>query len=206
MRCAVVLTCLLVVIGFGTAMAGEIEPSKPPGPTMKSLDEIAPTWSQQLDSSNGEPDGCNSDRFKCVLNDEAVLDMETGLVWQRSVDFATNRRWEEMFLACLGADTGGRGGWRLPNAEEFLSLVDHSTGLAGLPTSHPFVGILDIQCHHTATTDLTDTEDVWGFGCAGLNGVSGCGICQLNKPDIKPMWCVRGGRGDANPGAADVLP
>src|SRR3990172_12675857 len=44
-------------------------------------------WDKVLDSTNGNEEGCNSDRFKCIMptdNDpagEAVLDMETGLVW-----------------------------------------------------------------------------------------------------------------------------
>ncbi len=200
MRFAAVLICLVLVFGFGTAWAGDLEPSAPPGPTMKSLDEIAPTWSQILDSTDGEPDGCNSSRFKCVLNDEAVLDMETGLVWQRSPDAGSMRDWESMFLACLGAETGGRCGWRLPNAEEFRSLVDGSPGAnASLPESHPFTGIQEMTCHHSATTDLEDPTAVWGFGCSAVNGGSGCGVCAISKSASAPRWCVRGGRGDASP-------
>lgn len=34
---------------------------------IQRLDEVLPTWSQALDSTDGEPDGCSSSRFKCVL-------------------------------------------------------------------------------------------------------------------------------------------
>lgn len=199
MRCAVVLTCL-VVIGFGSAMAGELEPSAPPGPTMKSFDEIAPTWSQTLDSTNSDADGCNSDRFKCVLNDEAVLDMETGLVWQRSPENLIVDVWANQFVGCFLRSTGNRGGWRMPTAEEFLSLVDHSPGTnQALPASHPFTDILEMACYFSATTKVSDPTQVHGFGCAGANGSSGCGLCAMTVVQRDRIWCVRGGYGDVAP-------
>jgi hypothetical protein len=184
----------MLVSGFGAVAAGDLEPSAPPGPTMKSLDEIAPTWSQTLDSTNGEPDGCNSDRFKCVLNDEAVLDMETGLIWQRSPENAIIEPWLDHFENCWARTTGNRGGWRMATLEEFLSLVDFSPGTnQALPASHPFTEILEMTCYFTATSRVSDLTRAWGFGCAGVNGSSGCGRCDLGKLASERVWCVRGG-------------
>lgn len=200
MRCFIVLVCAVAVIGFGTAWAGDLEPPAPPGPTMKSLDEIAPTWSQTLDSTNGELDGCNSSRFKCVLNDEAVLDMETGLVWQRSPSNDSIQPWADAFWSCLHKTTGDRAGWRMPTAEEFFSLVDHSSGTnQSLPASHPFTGILEMTCYFSASTQVPDPTRAWGFGCSGVNGSAGCGGCDLAKVASERIWCVRGGSGDVSP-------
>lgn len=200
MRCATVLTCVVVVFGFGTGWAGDLEPSAPPGPTMKSLDEIAPTWSQILDSTNGEPDGCNSDRFKCVLNDEAVLDMETGLVWQRSPDNSTANPWAEQFQGCWNAATGNRRGWRMPTIEEYLSLlVPHPTTSMSLPESHPYSNILELTEYFSATADVSTPANAWWFGCSYPNGSGGCGFGSQPKTHSYRIWCVRGGVGDVAP-------
>jgi hypothetical protein len=200
MRCAAVLTCLVLVFGFGTVLAGDLEPSAPPGPTMKSLNEIAPTWSQTLDSTDGEPDGCNSSRFKCVLNDEAVLDMETGLVWQRSPDNFGVHHWAQQFVTCWSAITGGRMGWRMPTVEEYLSLVVPRPPYSmGLPEVHPFVDFLGLTEYYSATTDVTNPANAMWFGCSEVNGAGGCGLGTQLKTTAYRTWCVRGGSGDVAP-------
>ena len=106
------------------AAAGDLEPPGPPGSTMKTLDEIPGSWHRMLDSTNGDVNGCNSDRFKCVMNnDEAVLDLETGLVWQKVVSTLVGE-WALATKRCQEAVTGGRAGWRLPAMWEMLTLVD----------------------------------------------------------------------------------
>ena len=95
--------------------AGEIEPSAPPGPTMKTLDEIPPTWSQKLPAS---------ERFELVLDDEAVLDKETGLVWAKNANLAGEQKtWWYAIYYCRNLIIAHRKGWRLPTIEELASLV-----------------------------------------------------------------------------------
>lgn len=62
-------------------------------------------------------------RWGLVYGGHAVLDRETGLVWRRSVvSSPSGLAWVGALEACRNDRTGGRGGWRLPSAEEFLSL------------------------------------------------------------------------------------
>ncbi len=62
-------------------------------------------------------------RWGLVYGGHAVLDRETGLVWRRGVVSIPNGlAWAGALEACRNDRTGGRGGWRLPSVEEFLSL------------------------------------------------------------------------------------
>jgi len=122
-------------------------------------------WDTVLDSTNGstEPgaEGCNSDRFKCIMptaafpDGEAVVDLQTGIVWDRAphdtragADASADDRqtWANARLQCGNREIGGQKGNRLPSHAELGSLVDTDSALCTgggpcLPDRHPFKGV-----------------------------------------------------------------
>ena len=166
----------------GLVSAGELEPSAAPGPTMKTLDEIPPTWSQKL-----QCDTTACPRFELVMGGAAVLDKETGLVWERSPDTST-RTWNSACIHCYTREIANRKGWRLPTVEELASLVDNDNSNPALPTGHPF-NVLQSDYYWSSTTRAGNTGFAWdvGFGNGVLSGY------DKSAPDC--VWCVRGGHG-----------
>ena len=55
--------------------------------------------------------------------DGTVIDLATGLTWQREDDNVT-RTWDEANTYCKGLSLAG-GGWRMPNIKELQSIVDY---------------------------------------------------------------------------------
>ena len=123
-----------------------------------------------------------SQRFVVLaaFGNDAVLDKETGLVWEKSPQSAavslSNAR-----LACANKAVGGRKGWRLPALPELASLVDPAVVSPGptLPAGHPFMAV---QSAHMDNPTLT-----WGVGFS--NGAA----LGVSKAFDQRVWCVRGG-------------
>lgn len=166
--------------------AGSLEPSAAPGPTMKTLDEIPPTWSQIIPSA--------SERFTMLWRSIdggwilwGALDKETGLVWEKSPD-TTARTWYEAKIYCYQKEVGGRKGWRLPTVEELASLVDTTQSNPTLPSGHPFVNVQSSP-YWSSTTYATDTSRAWHVGM--LSGYVDYSV----KGTYSFVWCVRGGQG-----------
>ena len=115
---------------------------------------------------------------------EAVLDRETGLVWQKTLD-PNSYNWGGARIVCATRITGGRRGWRLPSMHELASLADPANFNPALPTGHPFVNVQPIF-YWSATTNADNPAEAWTVGFSG--GVS-TGDKQANR---FPIWCVRG--------------
>jgi hypothetical protein len=177
------------------AWAGELEPSGPPAPTMKSLDDIPGSWSRILPADDtGDP--CNSSRFKCVLSgNKAVLDRETGLVWERSPVSATSNWYEAVNLCAFLNNGTGRLGWRLPSYQELNSLVDLSAPSAPiLPPGHPFQNVA--VAGYWSATDNISTSSTTGDQARYVNFFLGAVFPTSKNADLH-RWCVRGGSGRA---------
>ena len=70
-----------------------------------------------------------------AFDNEAVLDKETQLVWERTPS-PEARTFPYAIEYCLATNVGGRAGWRLPTAHELKSLLIRAETV--LPSGHPF--------------------------------------------------------------------
>jgi hypothetical protein len=134
-------------------------------------------------------------RFE-ILSDfsgEAVLDNETGLVWQRTPvpgegePIEAPRR--DAFITCAEKTIGTRKGWRLPKVEELASLVDSTQQPPSLPPNHPFTDVNPTGLYWTASTVST------GEGLLVTFNMSQAPIDLQNVDNPNLYWCVRGGGG-----------
>jgi hypothetical protein len=142
-----------------------------------TVKDMVQTWSGKLPPSR---------RFTLVLDNEAVLDNETGLTWQRTVN-SNIRQWSSTLIGCASVVHANRGGWRVPTLSELRSLVDFSQSDPALPPGHPFT----LTGHSYWTQTATAQGSELYFLVRTFDGA----IVQLpNHPEQQyPVWCVRGG-------------
>lgn len=144
-------------------------------------DKHPPSWYQILPAEK---------RFVLVMNDEAVLDKETGLVWERAPDvYKTN--WYSAIDVLVNKIIGGRKGWRLPTYEELASLVDTSQHDPALPSGHPFINVQYANTdYYWSATSNPGTTTINARSVEFKQGY----IIYGNKNNSVPglTWCVRG--------------
>lgn len=150
--------------------------------TSKGPYYVPPSWDQKLPAAT---------RFIVLTDwtDEAVLDRETGLVWEKATNDAIP--WNNAREACMGKRTGGRMGWRLPSVPELASLVNPTPPPPplprfALPAGHPF-HLAPILKYWSATTDAVNPAQAWG-----VDFILGS-VQVANKTEGQGVWCVRGG-------------
>jgi hypothetical protein len=161
----------------GLSGAGSLEPpasavdgSGNPVPTTMT----PPSWSQVL------PD---DERFELVMDGAAVLDNETGLVWEQSPDtIAAN--WSDANRYCRTRLLSRRSGWRLPSIEELASLVEVGK-LGGLPNGHPFNNVLESNYWSSSTVESNSALAYAIYMRYGNN-------TTYDKSLALYWWCVRG--------------
>jgi hypothetical protein len=121
------------------------------------------------------------------MDNEAVLDRETGLVWERSPGTSIVG-WADASFYCYGRSTGGRKGWRLPAVEELSSLVAPGATGPALPAGHPFAGVQsDVYWSSTTIAGIAGSA----YGVFLNDGT----LFDQTKGTLSLAWCVRGGRG-----------
>jgi hypothetical protein len=144
-----------------------------------------PSWNQKLACDSI----ANCPRFIVLSNwdNAAVLDRETGLVWQR-VPSTNATQWAQGHTFCRASPTGGRFGWRLPRIEELFTLKEPgATAPPFLPAGHPFT--VQLADYWSANTNDSNTLNAWFIRLS----VEAAPL-QENKGLTKLHWCVRGGQ------------
>ena len=151
-----------------------------------------PAWDQTLQGSA---------RFVLVLFQQlcvqavcsqvarAVLDRETGLVWERQPSNESVGPWPNPLRECAQRIVGNRMGWRLPTADELSSLVDPSNLMTGLPPGHPF----QIPTALTRWTSTEMNEDLVLVVEFSTPFAQDLFVLAGSKGGLFPVWCVRGG-------------
>ena len=143
-----------------------------------------PAWDQTLPSST---------RFIVLtnFNSQAVLDRETGLVWQQASG-TQNINWFDAMAACRNALTGGRLGWRVPNIDELmtLSVVPSLGGEITFPPGNPFT--INLGLFWSATSDPANFANALvGIPQRSLDA-GGTPTTTQSKNFTAQVWCVRG--------------
>jgi hypothetical protein len=122
---------------------------------------------------------------------QAVLDKETQLVWEREPDPTFGTWLYADYNRCAITPIGGRSGWRLPSRFEFMSLMDPSVaGTVKLPAGHPFVGIQPNAKFWTSSESPNPgLVDVMVVAEIGVLSQYAAGKTSLSNVRA---WCVRG--------------
>lgn len=162
---------LIASYGSGVTPAAATQPaSASPNPTLR--------WDTNHPSAS---------RFTTAFPG-AVLDTNTGLVWEQAPDATTDYKdWSTATKFCANKrvpSVGGTIGWRLPSVIELQSVQDPSLSVPFVPAS-VFTGVQPAS-YWSATTLAADPTLAWlvkfNFGIA--------------TPDNKSLpvfaWCVRG--------------
>lgn len=143
-----------------------------------------PSWDQQIPAAQ---------RFVVLSNwnNDAVLDRETGLVWQRA-PLMVDVGFVNALDICWQNQIGGRKGWRLPAPEELMSLIDPTTEAPALPAGHPFQQVPPEAQYWTASTFSSSPSSSIPSFIAVVRIDQG--IIQSTTPEAgNKVWCVRGG-------------
>ena len=143
-----------------------------------SLKEEVSSWSRKLTSAT---------RFALVLDDQAILDNETGLTWERK-PAAGLLNWVSAQFVCAVSSTAGRYGWRAPTQAELYSLADLTTGLPAAPFDLG-TGITVVSFWTSTTSEPATHAYFVSFGTPNASAL-------MNTFDIAHRaWCVRGATG-----------
>jgi hypothetical protein len=188
---AVVLVGGLLVLGTGNVVtqAGERDDDhnqrNPFHQILDKLDQILAATTGAAGQGNPtlrwDTNHPSATRFTTAFTG-AVLDKNTGLVWEQAPAATAGN--------CLQKNVGGTLGWRLPSVPELASLIDPSLPAPFVPAS-VFTGVQSTD-YWSASSNAADPTTTWS-----VNFSSGNASPRSNTLNSS-IWCVRGGTNAAH--------
>ena len=181
----------LLIAGYGSGVtpAGAAPPDNPITVVIAKLDQILAALTRLASGGAGnhtlrwDTNNPSATRFTTAFTG-AVLDQNTGLVWEQAPD-AYSRSWGIATHYCANKNVGGTVGWRLPSVIELKGFQDPSLGAPLVPASI-FTNVQSAD-YWSATTIADSPANAWIVdffsGYVGLD----------DKTDHRHVWCVRGG-------------
>lgn len=132
-----------------------------------------------------------------AFHHQAVLDRNTGLVWEQAPALDFLGSFGEATSYCVNKTVGGTRGWRLPSVVELASLIDPSLSPPFVPTN-VFTGLQGTSfTGYWSATTVSDSPDrawrvIFGSGLAASNGHKS-GDNHFPGVFLSHAWCVRAG-------------
>jgi hypothetical protein len=167
------LTSLVAAIFLMGTFGFEVSAAEKSGPF--------PRWDRKINGAS---------RFKVLsaFENEAVLDQETGLVWETSPSGPCTNNFVQAALTCNNITKGNRKGWRLPSIQELGSLVNPSASTSLLlPDDHPFLNVQPMG--YWSSTNRLHSNGHWVQRFTDGQADTTAPLNELCQ------WCVRGGSG-----------
>ena len=151
-----------------------------------------PSWDQTFACTT--PATCPRFIVLSNFNSDAVLDRETGLVWEKAPGTVEKKSWIGASRHCATLSLGGRRGWRLPTLQELSSLLAPTQTSPMLPSGHPFILSAAFPSYFSTSEDsIFQAGQFWllNFDNGEVQST------RLNIFPVEPTtsWCVRGGLG-----------
>lgn len=196
------LGAALVGVLFLTSIVTADEGKNPFAQIMNKLDQILAALNSAGDDGNHalrwDRNIPAAQRFVVLaaFSNAAVLDKNTGLVWEQSPS-TTTYPWQDATYACANKNIGRQKGWRLPSIPELGSLIDPTVATPGptLPPGHPFTNVQAAGYWSASTHGVTpSTAWVAFFGQVAGGPPHAGDLGSDNKANGRLFaWCVRGG-------------
>ncbi len=90
-----------------------------------------------------------------------VKDKRTGLIWQK--EKITNKSWEQALTYCKGLNNETESGWRLPNINELMSLLNFDKEEEPYSYFPEIVETTDYNSFWSSTTDASNQAQAWAL-------------------------------------------